>query len=819
VTAPRLWLDTETFSATPITCGVDRYSDDPAAEIMIRALALGDGAVLVRDLTPGGEEWLLVGDDLLPESHDIMVGLDIDAALADDDIEVWAHNSRFDRTLERKHGLDIPLHRWRDTMVQALAHGLPGKLETLCEALKLDSDKAKDKAGKALIQLFCKPQAFKFRKKAAGEKPAAYRAAKELAALEWTGRATRETHPTEWRQFLIYAGQDIVAMRAASKLMPMWNYRGPELALWHLDQRINDRGVFIDLELAECAINAVDVAQADLQDQAFALTVGEVESATKRDALLYHILAEYGVDLPDMQSATLERRIADPDLPEGLRELLRVRLQASTTSTSKYRTLVRCTSISDSRLRGLLQFDGAARTGRWAGRMFQPQNLPSRGLLASALVELAIKAIKGGFAHLVFDNVMHATSSTIRGCIAAPPGRKLVVADLSNIEGRDQAWLAGESWKLKAFAEFDTVKTAAGKWLTGPEYFALCRRNKAPELAVDAKGEAVRKGHDLYKMSYGKSFNVAPGDVTKDQRQIGKVQELALGYEGGVGAFVTFALNYGIDLDEMAQRAAKFIPGEVWGQANIMLAWHRKAGRDPVAKSGLLEKTWLVCESFKLGWRSGHASIKAYWKELDGAVRAAICTPGVTIPCGKVKVRRDGAWLRIVLPSGRALCYPSPRLEPEKRKKKDMAETVDIDAVEVDEQVNLGRTKITYMGQNQYTRKWARLDSYGGKFFENVCQAVARDVMACNMPAIHGGHFVDGEFEDGATYFEREGDDAPSLGYEIILTVHDEVLCEAPDRPEFNAEHLAALLCAPPPWAPDMPLAAAGFEAYRYKKD
>jgi DNA polymerase len=727
----KLFLDLETYSPEPITNGVHKYAE--SVEILIRALALDDGDVIMRDLTPGGQDWCLVGDDVEPALPAHVA--ELDRALKDDTIEVWAQNSAFDRTVERHAGLQIPLHRWRDTMVQALAHSLPGSLGAMCEVLRIPTDKAKDKAGKALITLFCKPPGANLKR----------------------GRATRETHPEEWKRFLVYAGQDIIAMRECHKRMPMWNYKGDELALWHLDQRINDRGVAIDLDLAAAAVRAVDLAQIGLKEQVQEATNGEVDSATRVDAMLLHILAEYGVDLPDMQKATLERRVADPDLPEGLRELLRIRLQASATSTSKYKVLMRATS-SDSRLRALLQFCGASRTGRWAGRIFQPQNLPSRGLLPQDDVEAGIIALKDDCAHLLFDNVMKLTSSAVRGCIVAPPGKKLVVADLSNIEGRDQAWLAGERWKLQAFRDFD-----AG---TGP---------------------------DLYKMSYGKSFNVHPDTVTKDQRQIGKVQELALGYEGGVGAFVTFAANYGIDLDDLAERAVKFIPGEVMGQAHVMLQWHRSKGRDPAAKLQMADRTWLVCESFKLGWRAGHKEIAAYWKELDACVRAAIDTPGTTIPCGKVRIRRDGAWLRIVLPSGRALCYPSPQLQAEKRKKVD-TETVGLEALE-SEQPSTGRTQITFMGMNQYTRKWERRFAYGGLLFENICQAVARDVMAHNMPAIE------------------------AAGYEIVLTVHDEIIAEAPDSPEFNAEHLASLLAANPPWAPDMPLAAAGFEAKRYRKE
>ena len=758
----KIFLDDETYSSTPITNGTHRYAE--SAEVMIRALALDDGPIQVRDLTPGGRFWTLDGDDLTPSKCGLTD--DSNTALADDSVLVFAHNSMFDRTVERHAGLQIPLHRWRDTMVQAMAHGLPGALGALSEVLKLPTDQAKDKAGKALINLFCKPIEFKFRKRhdALIESAADYAAAKAAALAAWPGRATRDTHPAEWREFLLYAGRDIEAMRAAHKKMPMWNYSGAELDLWHLDQRINDRGVAIDLELAECAVNAVDAAQVTLREQCVTMTGGEVESATKRDALLLHVLAEYGVDLPDLQKATLERRIADPDLPEGLRELLRVRLQASTTSTSKYKTLIKGVS-SDRRLRGLLQFCGASRTGRWAGRLWQPQNLP-RPTLKQSVIDMGIEALKAGGADLIFDNVMELTSSAIRGCVIAPPGRKLVVADLSNIEGRVLAWLAGETWKLRAFAAYDEGT-----------------------------------GHDLYALAYAKSFGVSPESVMADkkaggnQRQVGKVQELALGYEGGVGAFLTFAAAYGIDLEVLAAQAVRAIPGNVIGQAKIMLEWHRKKNKKcPAAAFGLSEQAWLVCESFKLAWRAAHPNVVQLWRDLDAAVRAAITTPGTTIPVGYLKVRKDGAWLRIVLPSGRAVCYPGAALLPaSKRKRAALLETAGVDDVEA--QDDSGKMVITYMGMNQYSRKWERIDTYSGKVAENVTQAVARDVMAANMPGVE------------------------EAGYDIVLSVHDELLTETPDEEGYGAEGLSDILATVPDWAPGLPLAAAGFEGPRYKKD
>lgn len=680
--------DLETYCEVPITNGTHAYAAE--AEIMLFAWALDDAPVQVWDVTkdPNPPQALL--DDM---------------AAAD---EYWFQNSHFDRTVMR-HAMPAlcpPVERWRDTMVQALSHGLPAGLGALCDVLKVPSDKAKDKEGRQLIQLFCKPR----------------------PATSKIRRATRETHPAEWARFVSYAGLDIEAMRESHKRMPVWNYQGRELQLWHLDQRINDRGVFTDVPLAHAALTAVDQAQRELAQRTHELTDGQVASATKRDQLLMHILESYGVDLPDLQMSTLERRIADPDLPPALRELLAIRLQASTTSTSKYKTLIKGAS-ADGRLRGILQFNGAGRTGRWAGRLFQPQNLP-RPALKQEQIEAGIEALMAGCADLVVDNVMELTSSAIRGTIIAPPGKKLVVADLSNIEGRDQAWLAGETWKLNAFRAFDEGT-----------------------------------GHDLYKLAYGKSFGVKPEDVTKDQRQVGKVQELALGYEGGVGAFVTFAAAYGIDLEELAAKVLPLAPEWARSESNSFYAWTVKERRPTF---GLSEEAFIACDVLKRSWREAHPNISAHWADLKDTVMHAIEQPGTTLPCGRVKVRRDGNWLRIGLPSGRAICYPSPQI---------------VDGA------------ITYMGLNQYSRKWSRLKTYGGKLFENICQATARDVMAHNMPAIEAS------------------------GYEIVLTVHDEVICEAPDSDERNADHLASLLAANPPWAPDMPLAAAGFETYRYRKD
>lgn len=695
-----LWLDLETYSETPIKNGTHAYAEN--VEIMLFAWAIDSDPVQVWDVTANAK-----------------IPLELRLALKNPDVLIYAHNSHFDRTVlnHAMPGVAVGgVERWRDTMVRALAHGLPGSLGDLCDILSVSQDKAKDKAGKQLIQLFCKPR----------PKNSAIR------------RATVKTHPVEWQRFVEYAGLDIDAMREIDKKLPGWNYSGQELALWHRDQRINDRGVFVDVQLAEAAVTAVEMEQKVLAKRTRELTDNEVQAATQRDAMLKHIAEAFDIELPDMQASTLQRRVNDPDLPFELRELLAIRLQASSTSTSKYKTLMKGVS-RDGRLRGTLQFCGASRTGRWAGRLFQPQNLP-RPTLKQAEIDFGIEALKAGCADLLYDDVMQLTSSALRGCIMAPAGKKLVVSDLSNIEGRVLAWLAGEKWKLQAFRDYDTI------------------------IGTDEKGEAIRAGHDLYKLAYAKSFGVPPDEVDKDQRQVGKVQELALGYEGGVGAFLTFSLAYNIDLEEMASAAIDNIPRHILDEAVRAYEWAVKQKRT----YGLSKRAYVVCDSFKRLWREAHAATFSFWKEIDQATRRAIATPGITISCRKLKLRRDGSWLRIQLPSGRAVCYPGARIDDS--------------------------GKISYMGINTYSRKWQRLQTYGGKLAENVTQATARDVMAANMPGV----------EDN--------------GYDIILTVHDEVLTEAPDTTDYSHDHLSTLLATNPAWALDLPLSAGGFEANRYRK-
>jgi DNA polymerase len=371
-------------------------------------------------------------------------------------------------------------------------------------------------------------------------------------------------------------------------------------------------------------------------------------------------------------------------------------------SVAKSEALLRGMS-ADGRARGLLQFH-AAGTGRWAGRRFQPQNLKRPQIEDT---DTAISILMAGDADLVealYGEPLSVVGDCIRGMVAAPPGKKIVAADYANIEGRVLAWLAGESWKLDAFRAYD-----AG---TGP---------------------------DLYKVAYGRAFGIAPKDVSKPQRQIGKVMELALGYQGGVGAFQTMAVNYGVRL-----------PDE-------------------------------EVEGLRDGWRSAHSAIKAFWWDLERAAIEAVENPGMTTAVRDIRFKVAGSFLFMRLPSGRFLAYAYPEIQPKTMPWKD------------DRGEPVVKESLSYMGVNSYTRKWERCFAYGGLLAENATQAVARDILADAMPRL--------EVAD----------------YPIILTVHDEIVCEVASG-FGSVEEMVSIMTTLPAWADGCPITAEGWEGARYRK-
>lgn len=315
-----LYLDTETFCETPITAGTHRYAE--GAEVLLVQVALDDGPVAVWE-TEDHPLWAQSLQTLIDQSDKVVI-----------------HKSDFERTVLRRHGVVIPTDKIDDTMVVALQHGLPGSLGQLCDILGVPTDKAKDKDGKKLIQLFTKPRPKNMKLR----------------------RATRETHPDEWQRFIEYARLDVDAMRSVRARLPRWNDTPRERELWRYDQDVNDHGFAVDAELAVAALRAFDRASGALAATAAGATGGAVTALTQRGRLLAYLKDELGFEATGLAKADVSAMLAG-DLPPAVRELIELRKQAAATSPAKYKALTGAMS-SDHRLRGTLQFCGAPRTGR-----------------------------------------------------------------------------------------------------------------------------------------------------------------------------------------------------------------------------------------------------------------------------------------------------------------------------------------------------------------------------------------------------------------------------------------------------------------------
>lgn len=720
-----LLIDTETYCEIPIERGHHRYAEE--AEVTLVPFAWDDEEPQCIDCTlPENANWRDVVQEMLNKAN-----------------RIYIHNAAFDITVLARQGVIVPIWKVVDTMVQAMAHSLPGSLDKLSEIFKL-GDQGKVKDGKRLMHLFAKPR----------------------PKNQKLRRATRETHPEDWKLWINYAIYDVVAMRALLKFLPKWNIfkensnQDVERTLWELDQKINNRGFAVDTELATAALRAAGAATARLAGEVQVLTNGAVQSTTQRGRTLEYLQA-MGVDINDMKGGTVDTLLRADDEDPGIldpeaRAILENRSQAAATSPAKYRALLGAVSEGN-RLRGALQFCGALRTARWGGRIFQPQNLP-RPKLKQHRIDSGIAAMKAGVEDIMYDDVMALCTSAIRGCIVAASGKKLVIADLANIEGRMLAWLAGETWKLQAFKDYDT-------FLLDP--FG----QKIP----DGKGGFKRKGPDLYVVGaagiLGKPLHAVTGD---DRQKMGKVPELACGYQGALGAFNTMAALYGIKLPD--------------------------------------EEVLEIVRA----WRTKNARIKQLWYDVERAAVRAVRNPGETFTAGKLKFRQDGSWLRMLLPSGRYLCYPHAQVGEDcshcgghgKVWSQEQWDALgdeafirtpdaprEFDCDECDGTGMTDRDKLTYMGVDQYTRKWKRLRTYGGKLVENATQAASRDVLAHGML------------------------EAEQAGYEVVLSVHDELLCEVPDDPRFTVDALCRIMANNPEWAEGLPLAAAGFSTTRYRKD
>jgi len=505
-----LQIDLETFSSTDlIKCGVYRYVEAPDFEILLFGFAYDDGSVQVIDLTAFED----LPDQVL---HD----------LTDPSVTKAAYNANFERTCISKHfGIECDPLQWRCTSVWALALGLPGNLAGVAEVLKLDAQK--DAKGKALIKYFSVPC-----------KPTKTNGMRE--------RNYPHHAPEKWDEYREYNRQDVVVEREVRRKLERFPVPEHEWKLWALDQRINDRGVRLDPMLFHQAITCDELYEARLVQEAQELTgLDNPNSLTQ----IKEWLADRGLDTPDGLSKDYMPGLLDAAPDDETRRMLELRQEMSKTSVDKYNAMDRgmCT---DERARGLLQFCGANRTWRWAGRLIQVQNLPQNKFKDLALARETLRSGDFELMEMLFGAPPFVLSQLIRTAFIPSEGCRFIVSDFSAIEARVIAWLADEEWVLDVFRGDGKIYEA-----TAAQMF------KVPF-------ETITKGHKNY-----------------DLRAKGKVAVLACGYQGGPGALIAMgALKGGIAEEEL--------PGLVkqWRDANpnIRNLWY---AAEDAAVTAVQEKT------------------------------------------------------------------------------------------------------------------------------------------------------------------------------------------------------------------------------------
>ncbi len=485
-----LSLDIETFSSVDLVkAGVYKYASAPDFQILLVAYTSDDGPVSVIDLSQG---------ESLPET--------IISALTDKTVLKTAFNANFERTCLAKY-LSQPLSSvgWQCTAVQAAMLGLPLSLEGVAQVLGLAQQKLRE--GKDLIRYFSMP-------------------CKPTKANGGRERNLPQHAPEKWELFKSYCRRDVEVEQAIRGKLAKHPIRDVEQALYVLDQQINDRGVLADRQLVQQAIRCDSQHKEDTFTQAQQLTGLDNPNSV---AQLKSWLLDNGVAIESLSKKAVSDLAKEAD--GEVEQLLNLRLQLAKTSIKKYEAMERAV-CPDGRMRGLLQFYGANRTGRWAGRLVQVQNLPQNHLLDLTLARSLVKTGYFDEIEMLFDSTPKVLSELIRTAFIPKPGCRFIVADFSAIEARVIAWLAEEKWRLEVF---------------------------------ETHGK-------IYEASASQMFKVPIDEITKGSplRQKGKIAELALGYGGGVGALTAMgALDMGVLEEELqplvtAWRAANTSITKLW---------------------------------------------------------------------------------------------------------------------------------------------------------------------------------------------------------------------------------------------------------------
>lgn len=659
----KLHMDYETASDLNLKqVGGYRYARDPSTRALMLSWAVDDDPVHIWE----------------PHLHPRPPS-DLLYCLQDPAVEKHAYNAQFERLITRYClGVDVPYEQWRCTMVASYYLGFAGTLDNVLKAIGLP---AKDQRGGRLINMFCSP-------------------APKNHKADWYNW---ENRPAEWEEFKQYCIQDTVVERQLSKwlarfpLMRDWDWQQ-----WFLDQKINDRGVPMDVGMARAAIDLWEDERKNLTEE-----MAEITGLPKvtRDPFIGWVREHTGVFLENTQKDYLASLLKRGDLPEQAGHVVNLWAQKEAKATSKYTAVVNATA-EDGRARGMFQYKGASRTDRVGGRVIQLQNLkkplrdPSKDPEHIARISYLIKTRDPLLLKLWYpESVSEILGGSIRHVIEAGPGKQLAICDLTSIESVILGWISN------------------------------C-------LSID---QTFRAGEDTYKKFAAEYFGVPYHEVTREQRTFSKPPVLGCGFMLGWRGLIAYAEGYGVDLDEEQAKSAVYT------------------------------------------FRNMYPEIPQFWDWISSAAKYVIQS-GVSCSGYRMHLERDSDFLRIWLPSGRALSYYLPEVRT-------------MEAPWSTEERPAFIDNVTYMGMND-KNQWVRIAAHAGGLTENIVQSIAGDVLW-----------------NGIT-------NADAAGVQVILHVHDEIGAEEEEyRADWALQQLKYSMTSQPSWCADMWLGAAGFLTKRYTKD
>ena len=668
-----LSIDLETYSEVSIgKAGSYRYILDPSFEILLFAYSLDGMPVEVIDVASG---------QIIP--------LWLKNALKNPLYIKHAYNAAFEWFALSKYLGWLPPDQWRDTMLHALYCGYPASLDAAGKAMGLPEDKKKLATGKALIRYFCVPC-----------KPS-----------DANGNRTRNLpkhDPDKWKLFKEYNGQDVVTEMEIDRRLSAFPVPAFVQKQWETDLQMNARGVAADMELVRGALVIGAIVKSRLMTEARQLSGLDNPNSIRQLAQWLTDATDSDAEITSVTKETVATMLKQPQ-PANVQRMLEIRQELGKTSTKKYDALETCIA-DDGRVRGLLQFYGANRTGRWAGRLVQVQNLPRTYTHPLPPARQLVKDRNIDGLRMMYGSINDTLSQLIRTAFVATPGNVLIDADFSAIEARVISWLAGQEWRLEVFRTHGKIYEASASQM------------------FHVPIEKIKKGNPEYAL-----------------RQRGKVAELALGYQGGVNAMRR--MDVGHNLDDLSDDEVKGIVDR-WRETNSMI-------RD----------LWNIIDS---------AAITVITYGGAQTIRSETTDAIITLAC-ELDVITGTRYMTILLPSGRKLYYPSPEIGVNR----------------------WGNPSVSYMGQNQTTKRWERVETYGGKLVENIVQAIARDCLAIAIENLE------------------------AQGLHVVFHIHDEVVIDTPAWADEDTmlETVTKIMTKPIPWAPALPLNADGWVDKFFKKD